>query len=122
MKRFLVGLSTALATGFTIALVPVATWADSTADLLVSLNCDDYHVEIWQNRTTGNYLYRAQGFAGSLSLNNGTREATEGVTVYKFKRGNYDYWVWDGSLDSPDQGQLVVYRSNRQVMERSCTQ
>lgn len=121
MKIRLAGLSTALATGLAVTLFPPATLADSTADLIVSLNCDDYHVEIWQNRTSGNYLYRAQGFAGRLRLDNGVRENTEGVAVYKFQNGNYQYWVWDGSLDSPDEGQLVVYHNNRQAMQRFCT-
>lgn len=121
MKMLLLSLSTALATGITVALLPSSTRADSTADLLVGLNCSDYYVEIWQNRSSGNYLYRAQGFTGSLALDNGTREATEGVVVYKFQNADYEYWVWDGSLDSPDQGQLEVYHNNQQVMQRSCT-
>lgn len=122
MKILLGSLATALATGLTVLLFPFATLADSTADLVAALNCDDYYVEIWQNRTSGQYLYRAQGFTGSLSLDGGSREATEGVAVYKFRNGDYQYWVWDGSLDSPDEGQLVVYRNNRQLMQRSCTQ
>lgn len=121
MKLLLGSLSTALATGFIVLLFPFATLADSTSDLLTALSCDDYYVEVWQNRTSGQYLYRAQGFTGSLSLDNGTREATEGVVVYKFRNGEYQYWVWDGSLDSPDEGQLVVYRNNRQLMQRACT-
>ena len=122
MKLRLARLSAALATGITTALFPFVALADSTADLLVALNCDDYYVEIWQDRSSDQYLYRAQGFTGSLSLDNGTREATEGVVVYKFQNGEYDYWVWDGSLDSPDEGQLEVYRNNQQVMQRACVQ
>lgn len=122
MKMRLVNLSTALATGLTVVMLPLSTLADSTADLLVALNCDDYYVEVWQNRSSGRYLYRAQGFTGSLSLDDGSREATEGVVVYKFHNGDYDYWVWDGSLDSPDEGQLEVYHNNQQVMRRFCTQ
>ncbi|GAB4381279.1 MAG: hypothetical protein Kow00121_39420 [Elainellaceae cyanobacterium] len=120
MEKLWFSLSTALATALTVVLSPLPTLADSTADLLVSLNCDDYYVEVWQNRTSGDYLYRAQGFTGSLSLDQGSREATEGVVVYKFENGDYEYWVWDGSLDSPDEGQLAVYRNNQQLMQRSC--
>lgn len=121
MKMFLSSLSTVLATGLTMGLFPLLSRADSTADLLVSLNCDDYHVEVWQNRTSGDYLYRAQGFTGELALDQGSRQATEGVVVYKFQNGDYEYWVWDGNLDSSEVGQLEVYQSNRIVMQRSCT-
>jgi hypothetical protein len=122
MKMTLVRLSTVLTTGLTVVLSPLTAVADATADLLVALNCEDFHVEVWQNRPSGNYLYRAQGFVGSLDLNNGIREATEGVVVYKFQNGIYDYWVWDGSLDSPEEGQLQVYRNNRLIMQRDCMQ
>lgn len=122
MKKYLVRVSAALTAGLTVMLSPFSAVADATADLLLALNCEDFHVEVWQNRPSGNYLYRAQGFVGSLDLNNGTREATEGVVVYKFQNGIYDYWVWDGSLDSPEEGQLQVYRSNRLIMQRDCTQ
>lgn len=121
MKIFLSSLSTVLATGLTVGLLPLFAWADSTADLLVALNCDDYHVQIWQDRTSDSYLYRAQGFTGDLALDNGSRTATEGVVVYKFQNDNYEYWVWDGNLDSSDVGQLEVYYNNRIVMQRACT-
>ena len=47
-------------------------------------------------------------------------KATEGVKVYKFGKNNYEYWVWDGTLDSPNSGTLEVYKNNRISSQKSC--
>ncbi|WP_292697763.1 MULTISPECIES: hypothetical protein [unclassified Nostoc] len=56
--------------------------ADSTARLLLSTKCrGGYNVNIWQNYTNGELLYRSTSPNGNLSLGKGTSQATEGVRV-----------------------------------------
>lgn len=96
--------------------------ADSTAAIILSTKCQGgYNINIWQNYTSGELLYRATSPNGNLSLGGGTSKATEGVRVYKFRNGNYEYWVWDGTLDSPKSGTLEVYKNNRIMMRQACT-
>jgi hypothetical protein len=96
--------------------------ADSTAGIILSTTCQGgYNINIWQNHTDGELLYRATSPNGNLSLGRGTSQATEGVRVYKFRNGNYDYWVWDGTLDNPQAGTVEVYKNNRILMQQACT-
>ena len=96
--------------------------ADSTADLILSTKCGGgYNVNIWRNYTSGELLYRSTSRNGNLSLGRGTRQATEGVQVYRFRNGDYQYWVWDGTLDSTQSGTLEVYQNNRILMRQDCT-
>ncbi len=96
--------------------------ADSTAELILSTQCQgNYNINIWQNYQSGELLYRATSLNGNLSLGGGTSQATEGVQVYKFGNGNYEYWVWDGTLDDPQAGTLEVYQNNRLLMRQACT-
>jgi hypothetical protein len=96
--------------------------ADSTAGIILSTKCQGgYNINIWQNNTSGELLYRATTPNGNLSLGGGTKQATEGVRVYKFRNGNYEYWVWDGTLDNPQSGTLEVYKNNRILMQQACT-
>jgi hypothetical protein len=105
-----------------LATLPLPASADSTADLILSTKCrGGYNVNIWRNYTSGELLYRATSRNGNLSLGRGTSQATEGVRVYRFRNGNYQYWVWDGTLDSPQAGTLEVYRNNRILMAQACT-
>lgn len=106
----------------TLATFPLPASADSTADLILSLSCQGgYDVNIWRNRTSGELLYRTISDNGNLSLGEGTSQATEGVRVYRFRNGNYQYWVWDGTLDSSQSGTLEVYQDNRILMRQDCT-
>ncbi|WP_199338695.1 hypothetical protein [Nostoc sp. FACHB-145] len=96
--------------------------ADSTADLILSTKCQGgYNINIWQNHTSRELLYRATSPNGNLSLGKGTSQPTEGVRVYKFRSGIYEYWVWDGTLDNPQSGTLEVYKNNRLLMKQACT-
>lgn len=96
--------------------------ADSTASIILSTKCQGgYNINIWQNNTSGELLYRSTSASGNLSLGGGTSKATEGVRVYKFRNGNYEYWVWDGTLDNPQAGTLEVYKNNRILMRQACT-
>ncbi|MBW4457427.1 MAG: hypothetical protein KME55_34875 [Nostoc indistinguendum CM1-VF10] len=95
--------------------------ADSTAGIILSTKCQGgYNINIWQNYTNGELLYRATSANGNLSLGKGTSQATEGVRVYKFRNGIYEYWVWDGTLDNPQSGTLEVYKNNRILMKQAC--
>jgi hypothetical protein len=95
--------------------------ADSTAEIILSTKCDGgYDINIWRNYTSGELLYRSTSANGNLSLGGGTSKATEGVRVYKFRNGDYEYWVWDGTLDSRQSGTLEVYKNNRILMQQAC--
>jgi hypothetical protein len=96
--------------------------ADSTAGIILSTRCQGgYNINIWQTHTSGELLYRVTSPNGNLSLDGGTSQATEGVRVYKFRNGNYEYWVWDGTLDNPQSGTLEVYKNNRILLQQTCT-
>jgi hypothetical protein len=96
--------------------------ADSTAGIILSTTCQGgYNINIWQNNTDGELLYRSTSPNGNLSLGRGTSQATEGLRVYKFRNGNYEYWVWDGTLDNPQSGTLEVYKNNQSLMQQVCT-
>ncbi|GAA6616646.1 hypothetical protein [Scytonema sp. NUACC26] len=96
--------------------------ADSTASIILSTKCQGgYNINIWRNYTSGELLYRATSPNGNLSLAGGTKQATEGVKVYKFRNRNYEYWVWDGTLDNPQSGTLEVYKNNRILLHQACT-
>src|SRR3712207_4164563 len=87
--------------------------ADSTAGLILSMKCQGgYNINLWKKHSSGELLYRATSSKGNLSLGGGTSKATEGVRVYKFRNGNYEYWVWDGTLDGQQSGTLEVYENN----------
>jgi hypothetical protein len=95
--------------------------ADSTAGLILSMSCrGSYNVNIWRNRTSRELLLRSSGPQGNLSLGKGTSRATEGVRVYKFRNGNHEYWVWDGTLDNPNAGTYEVYKNNRILTRHTC--
>ncbi|WP_225896000.1 hypothetical protein [Dendronalium phyllosphericum] len=96
--------------------------ADSTAALILSTKCQGgYNINIWQNYNSRELLYRATSPNGNLSLGKGTSQATEGVRVYKFRSGIYEYWVWDGTLDNAQSGTLEVYKNKRILMKQACT-
>ncbi|BAZ08911.1 hypothetical protein NIES4071_07170 [Calothrix sp. NIES-4071] len=96
--------------------------ADSTANLLLNLQCEGgYNVDIWKTKQSGELLYRSTSSNGKLSLGRGTSQATEGVRVYKFQKGNHQYWVWDGTLDSQQSGTLEVYKNNTIQRRYACT-
>jgi hypothetical protein len=80
-----------------------------------------YNINLWKKHSSGELLYRSTSSHGNLSLGGGTSQATEGVRVYKFRNGNYQYWVWDGTLDSQQSGTLEVYENNRIRMRQACT-
>ena len=116
-STFLLALAACIAANFSL---PAA--ADSTASLILSLRCrGGYDVNIWKRNTSGELLYRSTSPNGNLSLGRGTRQATEGVQVYRFRNANYQYWVWDGTLDSKQSGTLEVYKNNYIQMQRTCT-
>ncbi|MBD2095758.1 hypothetical protein H6F90_11400 [Trichocoleus sp. FACHB-591] len=97
-------------------------FADSTAGIILSTRCQgDHNINIWQNSTSGELLYRATSPYGNLSLGRGTSQATEGVRVYRFRNKSYEYWVWDGTLDNPQSGTLEVYKNNRILLQQPCT-
>jgi hypothetical protein len=88
-STFILALATCIAANF---YLPAA--ADSTANLILSLRCrGGYDINIWKTKTSGELLYRSTSPNGNLSLGRGTRQATEGVQVYRFRNGNYQYWV-----------------------------
>ncbi|MEP0873465.1 hypothetical protein NDA01_27270 [Trichocoleus desertorum AS-A10] len=116
-STFLLALATCIAVNFYLPAT-----ADSTASLILSLRCrGGYDVNIWKTKASGELLYRSTSRNGNLSLGRGTRQATEGVQVYKFQNGNYQYWVWDGTLDSKQSGTLEVYKNNYIQMQQACT-
>ncbi len=119
LKRFtlLLALTTCVSANFSLRAS-----ADSTADLILSMKCrGGYNINIWKKYSSGELLYRSTSSHGNLSLGRGTSKATEGVRVYKFRNGNYEYWVWDNTLDSQQSGTLEVYKNNYIQMQSACT-
>jgi len=97
--------------------------ADSTADLILSLQCEGgYDINIWKTYSSGELLYRSTSDNGDLSLGGGTSQVTEGVRVYRFRNDNYQYWVWDSTLDNSKAGTLEVYQNDNILMQQSCMQ
>ena len=78
-----------------------------------------YNINIWRNYTSGELLYRSTNGSGNLSLGRGTSHTAEGVRVYRFQNGDYEYWLWDGT-DSSRSGTLQVYKDNRVLMQQLC--
>jgi hypothetical protein len=119
LKRFvlLLGLMTCVSASFVLSAS-----ADSTADLVLSLNCQGgYNVNVWKRHNSGELLYRSTGPQGNLSLGDGTRDNTGAAQVYKFKNGNYEYQVISGRGDHQGQGILEVYKNGRSIMSQTCT-
>jgi hypothetical protein len=123
MKAFLNRSTTLLALAISMtANFALPAKADSTANLLLNLQCQGgYTVNIWKTKASGELLYRATSSNGNLSLGRGTSQATEGVRVYRFRSGDYQYWVWDGTLDSQQSGTLEVYKNNAIQQRYACT-
>jgi len=124
MKRLL--KTTALLLALPISILanfslPVS--ADSTAGIILSTKCQGgYNINnIWQNNTDDELLYRSTSPNGNLSFGRGVSQGTEGVRVYKFRKGNYEYWVWDGTLDNPQSATLEVYKNNWILLQQVCT-
>jgi hypothetical protein len=116
-SALLLALTTCISANFSLRAS-----ADSTADLILSMKCrSGYNINIWKKRSSGELLYRSTSPNGKLNLGKGTSKATEGVRVYKFRNGDYQYWAWDGTLDSQQSGTLEVYKNNRIQMRRACT-
>ena len=102
------------------ATFPLPAAADSTAALILSTKCrGGYNVNIWRNYTSGELLYRSTSGNGNLSLGRGTSHTAEGVRVYRFRNGNYEYWLWDGT-DSSQSETLQIYKDNRVLMQQLC--
>ena len=97
--------------------------ADSTADLILSLKCpNEYTVNIWKRYSSGEFLYRATGPLGNLSLGKGTIENTGAAQVYQFKKGNYQYRVIGGKGDHKNEGALEVSNDIRSILSQACSQ
>lgn len=95
--------------------------ADSTADLIMNLKCEDATTaEVWKNRKTGGLFFRAETPSGKLTSYLGKTQKTEGVKVYKFQDSSREYWVWDGNLDNPQAAPLEIYNNGRLVKRHSC--
>lgn len=117
ISTLLLALTTCVSANF-----PLKASADSTANLVLSLKCKGgYNVNVWKKKYNGELLYRSTSSNGNLNLSKGTSKATEGVRVYKFRKGNQEYWVWDGTQDSQQSGTLEVYKNNKIVLQRACT-
>jgi hypothetical protein len=121
MKKLLKTSTLLLALTTCISAIALPAFADSTADLILNLKCQGgYNINVWKKRASGELLYRSTGSGGNLNLGKGSSKATEGVKVYKFRNNNYEYWAWDGTLDSQQAGTLEVYKNNRLLMRQVC--
>jgi len=104
-----------------IAAFGLSATADSTADLMMNLNCDGgTSAEVWKNRKTSGLFFRSESPSGKWVSYLGKTQKTEGVKVYKFQNGSTEYWVWDGNLDNPQSASLEIYQNNRLVKRQSC--
>ena len=115
-SALLVALTTCISANFSLKAS-----ADSTADLIVNMKCQGgYNVNIWKKYSSGELLYRSISSHSNLSLGKGTSKRTEGVQVYKFRNGNYEYWLWDNTLKNEQSGTLEVYKNDYILMQRAC--
>lgn len=95
--------------------------ADSTSNLVVNMQCrGGYNIQVWRNRTTNGLLYRSTNRNDKLTLYVGSSQKREGIQTYRFRNGNYEYVVWDGTLDSNQSGTLEVYKNDRILMNSAC--
>ncbi|MGV0029423.1 hypothetical protein [Phormidesmis priestleyi] len=96
--------------------------ADSTADIVLSLKCqNEYTVNIWKRHQSGELLYRGTGLLGQLSLGKGTSDNTGAAQVYHFKAEGYQYQVLGGKGDHRTQGSLEVFKNGRSILSQTCT-
>jgi hypothetical protein len=115
---WLLGWVTAILVQFTL---PAA--ADSTADLILSLQCPgEYTVNVWQRYGSQELLYRGSGPLGQLNLGKGTRDRTGAAQVYKFKQGDYDYQAIGGTQEHQGRGTLAVFKKGRAILNLVCTE
>ena len=98
---------------------PIPPQSASSGKMFVG-QCGNYEITV-SSAPGGSYSYQARSAAsGNLDLTGGTVKSTEGVKVYKFRYGNMEYWVWDGTLDSANAGRLEVYQNNRLTLALPC--
>jgi hypothetical protein len=97
-------------------------FADSTADLLLSLKCQNgYIVNVWKRHGSQELLYRGIGLLGNLNLGTGTNDNTGAARVFKFKNGNYVYQVLGGRSERHGRGTLEVFKNGRSMLSQTCT-
>jgi hypothetical protein len=112
-----IALPAALVTGLSTATLPAAASAPATWSR--TYYCREYAVTLHQYQDKS-FSYHSRSKYGNLNLGQGTVKYTEGVRVIKFRNANTQYWVWDGTLDSPNLGTLEVYQNNRLILQRQC--
>lgn len=87
---------------------------------LIAAQCGAYDITV-ASSPDGRFSYQSRSrTGGNLSLTGGTAQNTEGVRVYKFRNGNTEYWVWQGTLDNPNAVRLETYQNNRILSGISC--
>lgn len=101
--------------------LPATVRSDSTSELIANYQCGDLQIEVWKNKTSGELTYRSTSYMGNLSLTGGIQQNTEGVRIYKFPHENYNYWLWQGTLDNPKAGTLEIYENDRRYKQITCT-
>jgi len=50
-------------------------------------------------------------------LSGGSSTLTKGVPVYKFKDGDKQYWLWDGSKNNPPFGSFEVFENDALILQ-----
>ena len=84
-----------------------------------SFLCKDSTVSIGRD-ADGGYHFQSHGRLVVDRLAGGSMTLTKGVPVYKFKDGNKQYWLWDGSENNPPYGSLEVYEKDALVLQLEC--
>jgi hypothetical protein len=81
--------------------------------------CKENRVTISQDTTRG-YRFQSSGRIQVEGLSGGSMTRNKGVPVYKFKDGDKQYWLWDGSKNNPPFGSLEVYEKDALVLQLEC--
>jgi hypothetical protein len=84
-----------------------------------SFLCKDSTVSIGRD-SDGGYHFQSSGRIQVNRLSGGSRTLTKDVPVYKFKGGDKQYWLWDGSKNNPPYGSLEVYEKDALVLQLEC--
>lgn len=116
-KRLKTFLACLIAASIGAWLLPVVVQAGSLWSR--TYRCKDSTVTVSQD-AEGGYHFTSTGRITVDRLSDGRVIRKNGVQVYKFGDDGKQYWLWDGSMQTPRFGSLEVYENGRLVLQLEC--